>query len=144
MKLGKYFTLDELTASQTATRRGIDNTPTSEAKANLEALVLNILDPLREAIGHPITVSSGYRSPALNKAIGGARNSDHMTGEAADINCPAIGIQALFDFIRNSKLPYDQVINEFGSWVHVSFTIRNRRQALVASRVGKRTVYKSI
>ncbi len=141
MQLGKHFTLAELTQSQTATRRGIDNTPTDEAIANLEALVSTILDPLREKLGHPITISSGYRSPALNAAIGGAKNSQHLIGEAADINCPAIGVAALFDAIRLSNLPYDQVIDEFGQWVHVSFSIQDRRQALRARRVGTEVIY---
>lgn len=131
MQLGKHFTLEEFTQSQTAMRKGIDNTPTPLAVANLEALVLNILDPLRDRLGKPITISSGYRCPQLNKAVGGARNSQHLTGEAADINCPAIGTAKLFEYLRYSELPFDQLIFE-GTWVHVSFGIKDRRQVLIA------------
>lgn len=151
MRLGKHFTLDEFTQSQTAARKGIDNIPTPEAFANLEALVLNILDPLRDRIGQPIVVSSGYRSPELNKAIGGASKngqpiSQHCFGEAADITCPAIGQQQLFEIIRHSDLPFDQLIDEFGDeagggWVHVSFGIRDRKEVLRARRVNGKTVY---
>ena len=80
-----YFTIEELTKSDTATRRGIDNTPTEEVKKNLTTLVDQVLDPLRAAWGAPIVVNSGYRCPALNEAVGGSKTSDHMTGRAADI-----------------------------------------------------------
>lgn len=139
--LGKHFTLDEFIQSQTAVRKGIDNTPTDEVTANLEALVRNILDPLRERIGQAITISSGYRSPALNQAVGGAKNSQHLTGEAADINCPAIGQARLFDVVRASGLPFDQLIDEFGAWVHVSFGIKDRREILIARRVEGKVQY---
>ena len=130
----KYFTLNELTASSTAKRKGIDNTPDATVKANLTALVANILDPLREAYGKPIVVSSGYRSPKLNRAVGGAAKSQHVTGQAADIHTlsdtPADN-KKLFDLIQSLKLPFDQLINEYNfNWVHVSFSPRNRRQIL--------------
>ena len=130
----KYFTLNELTASTTAKRKGIDNTPDATVKANLTALVANILDPLREAYGKPIVVSSGYRSPKLNRAVGGAAKSQHVTGQAADIHTlsdtPADN-KKLYDLILKLKLPFDQLINEYNfNWVHVSFSPRNRRQVL--------------
>ena len=130
----KYFTLNELTASSTAKRKGIDNTPDATVKANLTALVANILDPLREAYGKPIVVSSGYRCPKLNRAVGGAAKSQHVTGQAADIHTlsdtPADN-KKLFDLILKLKLPFDQLINEYNfNWVHVSFSPRNRRQVL--------------
>ncbi len=130
----KYFTLNELTASSTAKRKGIDNTPDATVRANLTALVANILDPLREAYGKPIVVSSGYRSPKLNRAVGGAAKSQHVTGQAADIHTlsdtPADN-KKLFDLILKLKLPFDQLINEYNfNWVHVSFSPRNRRQVL--------------
>ena len=130
----KYFTLNELTASSTAKRKGIDNTPDATVRANLTALVANILDPLREAYGKPIVVSSGYRSPKLNKAVGGAAKSQHVTGQAADIHTlsdtPADN-KKLFDLIQKLKLPFDQLINEYNfNWVHVSFSPKNRRQIL--------------
>ena len=130
----KYFTLHELTKSATASRKGIDNTPTEDVKGNLELLVEKILDPLREAWGAPIIVTSGYRCPKLNKAVGGAKTSQHMKGQAADIRTvsdkPADN-KKLFDKIRELKLPYDQLIDEFNyNWVHVSYGPRNRRQIL--------------
>lgn len=130
----KYFTLNELTASATAKRKGIDNTPDATVRANLTALVANILDPLREAYGKPIVVSSGYRSPKLNKAVGGAAKSQHVTGQAVDIHTlsdtPADN-KKLYDLILKLKLPFDQLINEYNfNWVHVSFSPRNRRQVL--------------
>ena len=130
----KYFNYYELTASSTAKRKGIDNTPDATVRANLTALVANILDPLREAYGKPIVVSSGYRSPKLNKAVGGAAKSQHVTGQAADIHTlsdtPADN-KKLFDLIQSLKLPFDQLINEYNfNWVHVSFSPRNRRQVL--------------
>ena len=130
----KYFTLNELTASTTAKRKGIDNTPDATVKANLTALVANILDPLREAYGKPIVVSSGYRCPKLNRTVGGAAKSQHVTGQAADIHTlsdtPADN-KKLFDLIQSLKLPFDQLINEYNfNWVHVSYSPRNRRQIL--------------
>lgn len=130
----KYFNYYELTASSTAKRKGIDNTPDATVRANLTALVANILDPLREAYGKPIVVSSGYRSPKLNRAVGGAAKSQHVTGQAADIHTlsdtPADN-KKLYDLILKLKLPFDQLINEYNfNWVHVSFSPRNRRQVL--------------
>lgn len=130
----KYFTINELTKSATAARKGIDNTPDATVKKNLELLVENILDPLREAWDAPIIVSSGYRCPKLNRAVGGAKTSQHMLGQAADIHTvsdkPADN-KKLFDLIRSLKLPFDQLINEYNyNWVHVSFGPRNRRQIL--------------
>lgn len=121
----KYFTIEELTNSATARARKIDNTPTSEIIRNLEALTDKILDPLREEYGKPIGVNSGYRSQALNKAVGGATTSDHLTGRAADIHGTPNTKEEnkkLFELIKKLDLPYRQLINENGfSWVHVSY-----------------------
>lgn len=130
----KYFTLEELVKSPTAKRKGIDNTPNAEVRKNLTLLVDNILDPLREAWGAPIIVTSGYRCGKLNRAIGGAKASQHMKGQAADIRTvsdkPADN-KKLFDLIQSLKLPYDQLIDEYGyNWVHVSYSSRHRRQIL--------------
>lgn len=125
----KYFTIEELTASATAKRKGIDNTPTSGAQANLKHLAERVLDPLREAYGNPIVVDSGYRCPKLNKAVGGVSNSQHVTGEAADIRTLSDrpkDNKKLFDLIIKLKLPFDQLIDEYGyNWIHVSCS-RNR------------------
>lgn len=130
----KYFSMTELTKSATANRRGIDNTPSEEIRHNLTLLVERILDPLREAWGAPIIVTSGYRCPKLNKAVGGAKTSQHMYGQAADIRTvsdTAADNRRLFNLIQELKLPYDQLIDEYGyNWVHVSYGARNRRQIL--------------
>lgn len=141
----KYFKISELIKSATATRKGIDNTPSPEIKANLEALVDSILDPLRAAYGKPIIVTSGYRCQKLNKAVGGAASSQHVSGQAADIrsveDTPAEN-KKLFDLIIALGLPFDQLINEFNyDWVHVSFSPRNRRQKLKAEKVNGKTRY---
>lgn len=130
----KYFTITELTKSATASRRGIDNTPSSTIKANLTELVDKILDPLREAWDSPIIVTSGYRCQQLNKAVGGAKSSQHVYGQAADIRTVSdkpSDNKKLFDLILKLNLPYDQLIDEYGyNWIHVSYSPRNRKQIL--------------
>lgn len=129
----KYFTLKELCSSGTARVKRIDNTPNAEQVENLTALVENVLDPLRERFGRPVIVSSGFRSKDLNAAVGGARNSQHLNGEAADIySGTREGNRELYELIVK-HLPYDQVINERDfSWVHVSYKKdgNNRKQQL--------------
>lgn len=130
----KYFTINELTKSATAKRLKIDNTPNDEVIKNLTALVDNVLDPLREAYGKPIIVSSGYRCPQLNKAVGGVANSQHRTGQAADIHTVSDTVEdnkKLYQLIRTLDLPVDQCINEYNyNWIHVSYSQKNRRQYL--------------
>ena len=131
----KYFTMNELTHSATAIRKGIDNTPDNTAKANLTALVANILDPLREAYGKPIVVSSGYRCAKLNRAVGGVARSQHISGQAADIQSVSKSKaehKKLFELAQRLRLPYDQLIDEYDyKWVHISFNTKgNRRQVL--------------
>lgn len=131
----KYFTMNELTHSATAIRKGIDNTPDNTAKANLTALVANILDPLREAYGKPIVVSSGYRCAKLNRAVRGVARSQHITGQAADIQSVSKSKaehKKLFELAQRLRLPYDQLIDEYDyKWVHISFDTKgNRRQVL--------------
>lgn len=129
----KYFTIAELCRSNTADRLGINNKCNQEHVANLTALVDNVLDPLREAYGKPITVNSGYRCPALNKAVKGAASSQHMTGQAADIDTgDRQQNKLLFEYIRKA-LPFDQLIDESNfAWVHVSYRAdgKNRNQVL--------------
>lgn len=145
----KYFTINELCKSSTAAKKGIANVPSAEERANLEALVANVLDPLREAWGKPIVVNSGFRCERLNNDVGGAAGSQHKTGEAADIEAvtrdPADN-RRLFELIRKLGLPFDQLINEFGyNWVHISFSRSRRRgQVLEAKNIGGRTVYVSM
>lgn len=128
----KYFTIEEMTKSSTATAKGIDNTPSEEEVLKLQKLIEAVLDPLREWYGKPIKVNSGYRCEALNKAIGGAKSSQHMLGEAADITVGSKEEnEKLFDYIKDN-LEFDQLINESDfSWVHVSYREgRLRKQVL--------------
>ena len=142
----KYFTIEELTASPTAKRKGINNQPSLTETKNLFALVNNVLDPLRNAYGKPIVVTSGFRCYLLNRAVGGAKSSQHTKGQAADIRSVSdkkADNKRLFDLIIELKLPFDQLINEYDyDWVHVSFGPLNRRQVLDAVRESGRTVYK--
>ena len=130
----KWFTLKEFVKSNTAARLGIDNNPSEDVKKNIELLVEKILDPLREKFGKPIIVTSGYRCKELNKAVGGAAKSQHMSGEAADIRTVEDSKSAnkeLFNLIIELGLPFDQLINEHDyDWVHVSYGKRNRRMIL--------------
>lgn len=142
---GKYFTLYEMTASASAKRLKIDNTPTEKIKQNLLDLVTNVLDPLRLSWGRPVIVTSGYRCPKLNKAIGGATSSQHMYGQAADIRTVSDDPEENMKLLRcliEANLPFDQLICEYPNkngcpdWIHVSFGPRNRRQMLTC-RGGK-------
>lgn len=135
--MGKYFTISEFVRSETADRRGIDNKLPKELLPNVQALINNVLDPLREAWGKPITVTSGYRCPALNKAVGGSATSDHMQARAADITAGnRKENKRLFYLIQELGLPFDQLIWEKGNsegpdWVHVSYREgKNRKQIL--------------
>ena len=148
MRLSKHFTLDEFIKSATATRLGIDNTPDEKVLNCIQALVDNVLEPLRVHYGRPIIITSGYRCPKLNKAVGGSSTSQHAIGQAVDIRSVSDSREdnkELFDMILEMKLPFDQLINEFGyDWVHVSFSPRNRRQVLKAEKSGGKTVYKVV
>lgn len=128
----KYFDLTELTHSDTAIAKKIDNTPTEEVKKNLENLVKYVLDPLREMYGKPIYVNSGYRSEALNKAVGGSKTSQHVLGMAADIDTRTRkGNEELFDLIAKN-LSFDQLIDEKDySWIHVSFDPKRLRNQIL-------------
>lgn len=141
MKIGKYFTLDELTVSETAARRGLSNQPDMDAQSNLRRLVEMVLDPLRASIGTPIVVTSGYRSPQVNKLIGGASSSQHVVGQAADIIVPGMSVAEVCQRIQQLGLPYDQLIDEFGRWTHVSYGPRNRKHFMTARRIDGKTVY---
>ena len=134
-----------MTKSATAQRKGIKNDPSIQVCKALTALIEKVLDPLREAYGKPIIVTSGYRCEKLNKAVGGAASSQHVKGEAADIrsvqDTPEEN-KKLFDLIVKLGLPFDQLINEYNyDWVHVSFGARHRRQKLKAVRKNGRTQY---
>lgn len=131
----KYFTMNELTASATAKRLGIPNVPTWREAENLRLLVENVLDPLREAWGAPIIVTSGFRSKMLNEMVGGAANSQHTTGMAADIRTLSDLPQdneRLFDLARRMDLPFDQLIDEYRyNWVHISYSRYSMRKQVL-------------
>ena len=125
----KYFTIDELTRSDAARRLGIVNIAPPEAVANLERLVAEVLDPLREAWGGPVHVNSGYRCQALNRAVGGRPRSQHMRGLAADVTVggPAAN-RRLCELATKLQLPYDQLIDEqHWAWLHISIAEANQR-----------------
>lgn len=127
-----YFTLQELTKSDTAIAKKLDNTPDEQAIKNLNTLVDNVLDPLRKLYGKPIIVTSGYRSPEVNRSVNGSTSSQHSLGEAADISAGSKKEnKKLFNLIKDN-LPFDQLINEHDySWVHVSYRDgRLRKQIL--------------
>lgn len=139
--LSEHFTLEELTASQTARRLGIDNTPPKDVLENL-TYTANKMEQVRELLGNnPIVISSGYRSPAVNKAVGSkSKKSQHLSGQAIDFTCPKFGSpRKIVEAITKSNISYDQVIHEFDEWVHISFTKSdNRKQALTIDSQGTR------
>ncbi len=139
MELTKNFNLVELTKSQTAERKGIDNTPSPEHQENLKSLCTHVLQPIRDHFSKVVTVSSGYRSPELCAAIGSKSTSQHARGEAADFEIFGVSNKELADWIH-FNLNYDQLILEYwkesdpnSGWVHCSYTEgNNRRQYLKA------------
>ena len=150
MKLSKNLSLAEVTKSDTAKRQGIANEPNIDQLERLKAVAENIFQPIREEFMCPIFVSSGYRSEALNEAIGGSKTSQHSKGEALDLDADVYGVITnadIFNFVLD-RLDFDQLIWEFGTdenpdWVHISFKKegRNRMQVLKAVRVNGKTKY---
>ena len=138
MKLSGHFSLAELTKSQTATRKGIDNKPTLDHIENLTELCTQVLEPTRRNFGKPMVISSGYRSEELCEAIGSSKNSQHAKGEAADFEMFGVDNKELAKYIKNN-LVFDQLILEFynpddpsSGWVHCSYSKeKNRKQSLL-------------
>ena len=151
MKLTENFSLNELTKSQTAERKGIDNTPSTEHQENLKSLCEMILQPIRDHFGQVVSVSSGYRSPELCVAIGSSTQSQHAKGEAADFEIFGVSNKELADWI-NENLDYDQLILEYwkesdpnSGWVHCSYTDgSNRKQYLRAYKENGSTKYEPV
>ncbi len=141
MQLSKNFSLAELTV----TNKPFDNTPNAKQVEALRALAENILQPLRDEIGKPIRVTSGFRSAKVNTAVKGSKTSQHLRGEAADIKVEGMTAKQVALTIVALGLPFDQVINEFDSWVHVSYGPRRRQERIKAVKQGpkgaERTVY---
>ena len=151
MSLTKNFSLIELTSSQTATRKGIDNTPSPEHQDNLKSLCTYVLQPIRDHFSRVVSVSSGYRSPELCIAIGSKISSQHAKGEAADFDIFGVSNKELADYIHE-ELEYDQLILEYwnesdpnSGWVHCSYTNgNNRKQYLRAYKENGSTKYEPI
>lgn len=143
-KLSDHFTLRELTASATAERKGIKNVAPPQIVDTL-ILTADKMEKVRQLLGdNPVTVLSGYRSPEVNAAVGGSRNSAHMTGHAVDFICPGFGSARHVAQHLAKHLPsasYDQIIEEFGQWVHIGFGPGKRGQKLTARKVRGKTVY---
>ncbi len=136
MRLSKNFVLSEITRSNTAKRLGISNEPTKEHLENMQRLISNLIQPMRDELG-PIRISSGYRSKTLNRIIGGSSKSQHCKGEALDLQFWKDGKicnKEVYDWVLNSHLEFDQMINEFDfSWIHISLKKdKNRKDVLEA------------
>jgi hypothetical protein len=151
MKISKHLNLAELTRSESAKRRGIDNKPTDEHLKNLKLLAENLFEKIREHFNTPIHISSGYRSAELNKAIKGSKSSQHCSGEAIDIDMDGsasnVSNADVFNYIKD-HLQFDQLIWEFGNsknpgWVHVSYSSKGkqRKQILIAKKENGKTIY---
>lgn len=144
MMISKWFSRAECTRSQTARMMGRDNQPTEEIWARIKLLMTKIMDPIREYFGRPIDPSSVYRDPVVNSEVGGSPTSQHPYGEACDFNVPGASVRMVMRGILDLGLPFDQLIDEYGQWVHVSYTERraNRGEILkyrmVNGRVQKR------
>ena len=151
MRLSENLKLEECIKSNTASRLGIDNSPTEEHTKNLKLIAEKIFQPIREHFGVPIYISSGYRSESLNKAIGGSKTSQHCHGQALDIDQDnrnsKVSNRDIFDYIM-MNLEFDQLIYEFGdamnpAWVHVRYSEeKNRNRVLQAYKDNGKTRYK--
>lgn len=146
MNLSPNFTLEEMIASETAARHGIDNTPDNDVLMNLRRLAL-FLEEVRKAVGMPLHINSAFRSVEANRIVGGKSTSQHCKGAAADIKVKGMTPDQVVRAIIKAKLPYDQVIREFDSWTHVSIPNtkdeKPRKMALVIDKFGTRPFSKS-
>ena len=136
MQLSPHFTLEGLSRSDVATRRGMDNTPNAGEADNLQRLCDELLEPAQEVLGVSLTINSGFRSPALNAIVGGSTRSAHMDGRAADLVPEGVDLTVAFNVLRKSTLPYDQIIIECNAWLHLAIArtgVTPRREALKAS-----------
>jgi hypothetical protein len=141
MQLTKHFSLGELTVSTVAVRKGLDNTPNASEVANL-VRVAELLEQVRALLGKPIILNSGFRSKVVNDAVGSKDTSQHRIGCAADIRVPGMTPKQVVQACIDADIPYDQIIEEFGSWTHISVpdmpSRPPRRQALIIDRDGTR------
>ena len=142
MQLSEHFELAEFLVSETAARRGIANEPTPEIIENLHRLCQLVLEPLRVKLARPVVITSGYRSLALNSAVGGSPTSHHMQGRAADIIVPGMTPLAVCQIAQQMKLPCVQIIHEFGRWAHLSLGFSDERTQLLTAKLAQgKTVY---
>jgi len=142
IQLSKNFSLAELCDSRKAVSLGIKNYPSEKEIINLTHLVNNTLQPIRDLLDKPIVTFSGYRCVALNKAVGGSSTSQHLKGQAADFSVKGMQPKDICKLIIDSGIEFDQIIQEFGEWVHISFNQgNNRRSILTAMKVNGKTVY---
>jgi hypothetical protein len=146
MNLTKNFTLEEMTASSFAARNGINNVPTDDEILGNLMMLAQGLEAVRIVVGEPIIVTSGYRSPKVNSGVHGSKNSAHMKGLAADIKVHGLGAKELAGIIAEHyfQIGYDQLINEFGQWVHIAFPdveSKPRGRILTARRGASGTEY---
>jgi uncharacterized protein YcbK (DUF882 family) len=141
MKLSENFTLEELTRSEVAERKGLDNTPNAVEVANLVRLA-GLLEEVRALLNKPILLNSGFRSKAVNDSVGSKDTSQHRIGCAADIRVPGMTPKEVVEACIKANIGYDQIIEEFGSWTHISVpntdSTAPRRQALIIDRQGTR------
>jgi len=156
MKLSNSFTLSEMLKSNTASRLDIEDqyNPSKEVIDNLTKLCKKVLQPIRDSLEMPVRVTSGYRCEELNKAIGGSSKSQHVKGEAADIELwirgqekNAILLDEIINLSFRNEIEFDQLIieypvNDVPKWIHISYSDLNRKQILIAERIGGKTVYK--
>jgi zinc D-Ala-D-Ala carboxypeptidase len=136
VNLSPHFTLEEMVFSEIALRKGLDNVPSMTQAACLATLCHTLLEPARELLGAPLRIHSGYRSPAVNEAVGGAATSAHMDGRAADFVPVDLPLLNAFHALRTSQLPYSQIIFECASWIHIAIAtpgIKPAREALTAT-----------
>ena len=144
LMLSDHFSLEELVFSQAAARKGLANDLNAFHLAALKRLCVTLLEPLREALGRPLKISSGYRSPAVNRAVGGAPESAHLKGCAADVTAQGLTPEQIGQIALAHKLPFQQLIAEFGSWVHLSvpdkISMPPAREMLIATRLPSGTV----
>lgn len=141
MQLSEHFSLSELTSSEIAVRKGLDNLPTEIALQNLGRLAEK-LEEVRKVLGKPIMINSAYRSPEVNSAVGGVKTSQHCVGCAADIRVPSMTPDEVVKAIVASRIQYDQLIREFDSWTHISIPnepdATPRNQTLIIDKAGTR------
>ena len=144
LKLSKNFYLKEFVISQVAERHGYRNEPNEKQIENLRLLCVNVLQPLREIIGVPVFINSGFRSFDVNAAVGGKFNSQHLEGKAADFVVPSMNLVDVFNIILQ-KLLFDQLIYEFGKWIHVSWNSEtNRKDVMISKKFYGKTVYENV